>query len=102
VLPYSFLSASYSHTLALSHEINKLIPSVVFWGSDGVAKDVERIQEFVSKEKARVAYAVFIDEDGYFSHRSPHLGSKWIHWDTKDASSHHVSVLWSKVSNPGV
>jgi hypothetical protein len=22
VLPYSFLSASYSHTLALSHEIN--------------------------------------------------------------------------------
>lgn len=80
----------------------KLTPSVVFWGSDGVAKDVERVQEFVAKGKARVAFAVFIDEDGYFSHRPPHLGSKWIHWNTMDASSHNVSVLWSRVPNVDV
>jgi len=37
---------------------------VVFWGRDGVGKDVERIQEFVKTSGAKVAYAVFIDEGG--------------------------------------
>jgi len=53
---------------------------IVFWGDDGVGKDVKRIQEFVAKGKASVAYSVFIDEGGHFCHRVPHPGSEWINW----------------------
>jgi hypothetical protein len=53
---------------------------VVFWGSDGVAKDVERARLFVSQERALVARSYFIDEGGYFAHRSAHPGSSWISW----------------------
>ena len=75
----------------------KFGPTVVFWGNDGVGKDIERIKEFVTREKTKVAYSVFIDENGFFSHKPPHPDSQWIHWDTNDASSHHVSILWSQV-----
>ena len=76
----------------------KFGPTVVFWSSDGVGKDIGRIKEFVTQEKTKVAYSVFIDENGFFSHKPPHPDSQWIHWDTSDASSHHVSILWSQVS----
>lgn len=75
----------------------KFGPSVVFWGSDGVGKDVERIKAFVDQGKTKVAYSVFLDENGFFSHRSPHPGSQWIHWDEGDISSHRVSILWSRL-----
>jgi len=64
-----------------SHKRND-IPStkfpVVFWGADGVQKDIQRIQEFVRIRKAVVAYALFFDEGGSFSHPPPHPNSKWI------------------------
>lgn len=53
---------------------------VVFWGKDGVAKDLKRIQEYVAQGKAKVAYSVFIDEGGYFRGRQPHPGSEWVDW----------------------
>lgn len=77
----------------------KLNPSVVFWGADGVGKDVERIHEYVKQGKAKVAYAIFIDEGGHFSSKPPHPGSQWIHWNTKDVSLHQISLLWSRVSS---
>ena len=53
---------------------------VVFWGKDGVEKDIGRIRDFVSQEKAKHAYSVFIDEGGYFRKRNAHMGSRWIAW----------------------
>jgi hypothetical protein len=53
---------------------------VVFWGMEGVEKDIKRIHEFVDKGKAKVAYSIFIDEGGYFSNRPPHAQSAWKTW----------------------
>jgi hypothetical protein len=73
---------------------NKL--PVVFWGKEGVGKDIERIRQYVEKGKARVAYAVFIDEGGFFHHRTPHPGSKWLDWGPSDTPPGRLSVLWSR------
>lgn len=62
---------------------------VVGWGEDGVAKDIQRIKEFVDSGLVNRAYAVFIDEGRYFRHRPAHPGSAWI-----DCESDY-SVLWS-------
>ncbi len=67
-----------------SHSRVDIQPSkfpAVFWGKDGVAKDIERITEFVSKGKAKHAYSVFIDEGGHFRSRRPHAGAKWHKWE---------------------
>ena len=70
----------------------KLIPSVVFWTGDGsVAKDVQRVGQYVEKKRANAAYSVFIDEGGAFSHRDPHPGSEWRDW------GEGRWVLWSQV-----
>lgn len=45
---------------------------VVFWGPDGVAKDVIRIREFVEAGVALAGFAVFIDE-GRTSAIDPHI-----------------------------
>jgi hypothetical protein len=66
-----------------SHKRKDIMPSkfpVVFWGSDGVGKDVQRIQEFVSTGHAKKACSIFIDEGGAFHHRPAHPGSRWIEW----------------------
>lgn len=76
----------------------KLNPSVVFWGNDGVKKDVERVQEFVERRKAKIAYSIFIDENGLFRHRLPHPGTIWVDWKISDEIPHRVSLLWSRVS----
>lgn len=72
---------------------------VVFWGDDGVGKDVKRIQEFIEKEKAKLAYSVFIDEGGSFRKREPHPRSKWLDWGSTDNLNYEISVLWSKAEN---
>lgn len=77
----------------------KLKPSVVFWGDDGMDKDVKRVQDYVDRGKAKIAYAVFIDEGGYFRSKLPHPGSQWIDWNTKVISPHKVHLLWSRVSS---
>lgn len=73
---------------------SKLIPSVVFWGADGVGKDLDRVREYVAEGRAEVAYSVFIDEGGVFRHRPPHLGAEWK--DVGPGGS-GPSVLWSRV-----
>ena len=75
----------------------KLKPSVVFWGDEGVSKDIKRVQNYIEMGKAKVAYAVFIDEDSHFSSKPPHPGSQWIQWDTADIASHRTALLWSRV-----
>lgn len=50
---------------------------VVFWGKDGVQKDIKRIQQFVAEGRTEFACAIFIDEGGAFRHREPHPGSEW-------------------------
>lgn len=69
---------------------------VVFWGAEGVTKDVMRIREFVEAGTVAVAYAVFIDEGGYFRHREPPVGSAWIDWHSGSPDGYPVSVLWSR------
>lgn len=54
---------------------------VVGWGEDGVAKDIKRINEFVESGFVNKAYAVFIDEGGYFRHRPAHSLAMWIDWE---------------------
>jgi hypothetical protein len=63
---------------------------VVFWGKEGVGKDIQRIKDFVEKDVAKKAYSIFIDEGGHFRHRTPHPGSHWIEW------GNGVSVLYSE------
>lgn len=69
---------------------------VVFWGDDGVGKDVKRIREFVAQGRAQVAYAVFIDEGGAFYRRPAHPHSEWREW------GNGVHVLWSKAGQAPV
>lgn len=78
-----------------SHQRKDILPSklpVVFWGDDGVGKDVKRVHEFVRLGKVQTAYAVFVDEGGAFHHRQPHPGSRWISWENG------VRVLYSRVA----
>ena len=63
---------------------------VVFWGKEGVAKDIDRIQRFVNEAGALHAYAIFIDEGGHFRKREPHPGSLWLDWGDD------TSVLWTE------
>ena len=71
----------------------KLFPSVVLWTGEGsVAKDVQRVRQYVDEGKANAAYSVFIDEGGAFSHRDPHPGSEWQDWGDGRW------VLWSQAS----
>lgn len=82
-----------------SHRRAELLPGklpVVFWGDDGVAKDVRRIREFVEQGVARAAFAVFIDEGGYFRHRPAHPGTAWRDWPPSRPGGHQVSVLWAR------
>ncbi len=55
---------------------------VVFWGKDGVGKDVERVEQWVAEGRATCGYALFIDEGRCFRHRDPHPGSAWVDWET--------------------
>lgn len=58
---------------------------VVFWGTDGVAKDVIRIREFVEAGAAPAAFAMFIDEGRRFRQRPPHPGTAWHDWGPRPA-----------------
>ena len=81
-----------------AHGRADLLPAklpVVFWGNHGVAKDIERIRKFVEQGAARVAFAVFIDEGGYFRHRPAHPGAEWRGWPTGHPGGYEVSVLWA-------
>ena len=63
------------------NDIPKTKLPVVFWGMDGVAKDIDRIGKFVTECTAEIALSIFIDEGGAFRHRPAHPGSKWIDWN---------------------
>jgi hypothetical protein len=69
---------------------------VVFWGLDGVAKDVARIREFVEAGSARAAFAVFVDEGRYFRHRPAPPGTAWRDWDPAQPDGAGISVLWAR------
>ena len=59
---------------------SKFSPTVVFWGDEGVKKDLERVRRFVNEKRAAVAYSVFIDEGGFFRSRPAHPGTVWHDW----------------------
>ena len=69
----------------------KLYPSVVFWGKEGVLKDVKRCEEFIDKGVATAAVTIFIDEGGLFRHKNPHPGTEWIDWDSNGKQK--ISIL---------
>ena len=68
---------------------------LVFWSSDGVAKDVARIREFVEAGVTRAGFAVFVDEGRYFRHRPPHPGTAWHDWNASQPGCLSPSVLWA-------
>lgn len=65
---------------------------VVGWGADGVAKDIQRIKEFVDSGVVNKAYSIFIDEGRNFRRRPAHPSSEWIDWPN------NVALLFSHVS----
>ena len=71
----------------------KLSPSVVFWGKEGVKKDVERAGKYVSQKKAKVAVTLFIDEGGHFRNRQPPENTKWIDWNCGGKTPRKISLL---------
>jgi hypothetical protein len=84
-----------SHDRAEFRELPGKLPAV-FWGIDGVAKDLMRIREFVDQARARAAIAVFVDEGGYFRNRPAQPGSAWRDWAGVRRGGGDVSVLWSR------
>lgn len=72
---------------------SKLDPSVVFWGKDGVGKDVERARQYVDQKRAKEAMTVFVDEGGLFRHRTPHQGTKWIDWNCGGRKPRRICTL---------
>ena len=87
------IAAEFKYEPAHSRKFVDMWPTkfpVVFW-EDGVGKDMERIRDFVSKGKAKTAYAILIDEGGYFSWKRPFIGSEWVDW------GNGISVLWAQV-----
>ncbi len=75
----------------------KINPSVTFWTD--IAKDVQRIQQFVALGKTRVAFSVFIDEGTFYRQRTPPSGSAWISWGSPNAARPGVAVLWARVDS---
>lgn len=59
-------------------------------------KDIARIKEFVTTDRAAVAYAVLVDEGRYYRTRAPHADSEWIDWDARTPEGRPVSILWSR------
>jgi hypothetical protein len=72
---------------------SKLNPSVVFWGKDGVKKDVERARHYVDQKKAKLAMTIFVDEGGFFRHREPHQGTKWVDLNCGGKNPRKISLL---------
>jgi hypothetical protein len=54
---------------------------------------MKRIREFVEQGAARVAFAIVIDEGGYFGHRPAHPGAEWRNWPASHPGGHEVPVL---------
>lgn len=71
----------------------KLSPSVVFWGKEGVEKDVERGEQFVRNRNAKEAVTLLIDEGRFFRHRTPPHSTSWIDWDCGGKNSKRISLL---------
>jgi hypothetical protein len=71
---------------------------VVFWGMDGVAKDLAQIHEFVDVGAAFAAFVVFIDEGRHFRHRPAHAGAEWRDWETAQPGLPSPSILWAQWS----
>ena len=62
---------------------------VVDWRA--VEKDAQRVREYVAQGRAKTAYAVLIDEGGYFRKPAPSPESEWRDW------GNGVWALWTKV-----
>lgn len=72
---------------------SKLNPSVVFWGKEGVGKDVERARQYVDQKSAKAAMTVFVDEGRLFRHRQPHPNTKWFDWNCDGKKPRKISLL---------
>jgi len=73
----------------------KLSPSVVFWGAEGVLKDIERIRQWVSDGRTEAGFTIFIDEGGLFRNREPHPGAEWFDIQSGGNRGRRISVLLS-------
>ena len=83
------------------HRRKDLLPNklpVVGWVDP--LHDCQRIFTFIAEGKARVAYAIFIDEGGHFRGRPSPEGSTWIDWKIASPEGDRVSVLWTRLSTP--
>jgi hypothetical protein len=69
---------------------------VVFW-KEGVGKDVEDARMYFSDRLARISYAIFIDEGGYFRHKAPFVGARWREFPSGSNEANKLSVHWFKL-----
>jgi len=72
---------------------SKLSPSVVFWGKEGVKKDVEKAKQYVDQKKAKLAITIFVDEGGLFRHRKQYPNTKWVDWNSGGKNPRKISLL---------
>ncbi len=63
-------------------------PVVADWKE--AERDIERVQNYISQSRAKVAYSVVIDEGGRHKWRTPPNGSEWRDWGDGQW------VLWSR------
>ena len=78
-----------------SNDVTDIWPTkfpIINWTS--VEEDIRRIREFVAKGRAKVAYAILVDEGGYFRRRASSLHGTWVDW------ANGPSVHWTRVEAP--
>jgi hypothetical protein len=71
----------------------KLEPSVVFWGQEGVLKDIARVRRWTEAGLAAAGVALFVDEGRLFRHREPHPDSGWVDISCQGRRQRDVAVL---------
>lgn len=59
-----------------------------------VFADVERAKGYVASGKAKIAYAIFVDEGGYYRWRDPHADAVWKDFILSDGSK--LSIHWAR------
>jgi hypothetical protein len=72
---------------------------VIGWAN--VAHDIVRIQSFIDAGRAVVAYAVAVDEGGYFRHRPAIAPGAWQDWGAYGMPWMNVSVHWARIERAG-
>jgi hypothetical protein len=80
---------AHSRKDILSHKL-----PVIGWAD--ALHDVTRIQRFVDEKRAPAAYAILVDEGGFFRRRDVEVGSEWRDREVRTPEGYRVSIMWTR------